>query len=145
MREKHRWIASCTCHEQGWNTQPSFEPWPGIKPAVFWHMGWRSIQLGHWGRQGYGNFKYILLLIAWEKKSRSYNHYLWTLIAIFYHLYSPSQSILYLCLPWNRENMNSTKNRTLKIVMYLFHPCCCGHIAPVQFDSTQKTLQGSSK
>ena len=45
--EKHQSVDSRTHPEQGWNQQPRYVPWPGIKPATFWGTGWHSNQLSH--------------------------------------------------------------------------------------------------
>ena len=40
VRENHQLVASCMRPDQGWNLQPSYVPWPGIKPATFCFIGW---------------------------------------------------------------------------------------------------------
>ena len=46
-REKHQMVASHMHPDWGSNPQPRYVPWPGMKPASCWCMGWCSNQLSH--------------------------------------------------------------------------------------------------
>ena len=61
-REKHGSVASCT------RPQPSYVPWPGIKPATFWYLQWYSNQLSHPARVTPG---LLLKAIQHEKDSQN--------------------------------------------------------------------------
>ena len=46
-RNINQLIAFHSPPDQGWNPQPRYAPWPGIKPANFWCTGRCSNQLSH--------------------------------------------------------------------------------------------------
>ena len=50
VREKDQSVASHMCPNQQSHPQPGYVPWLGIKPAVFWRIGWCSNQLSQAAR-----------------------------------------------------------------------------------------------